>query len=228
MKKIFLLIISISFLSFVQKDRDLEKSKYFEGQIIYDIEYSPYSDNFPSEKLKELIGSKMVLTFKKGNYKKEYFSPSGNLVQQRYLSLKDEKSYARTNDSDTIIWLDITKHESKTTFEIMKDSTILNHPCRIIKTKSIVSVEQFKNKPFEIESVFKYAKDLPVNPVWYSNYYEDNFNEIIRIGKGIAIVSIHKGILWEQKIKLKSIIKRKVKDKEIKLNISKNTPLKKI
>ena len=72
------------------------------------------------QKLKELIGSKMVLTFKKGNYKKEYFSPNGDALEQRFLILKDEKSYQKTNSSDTISWFDFTQEDTKTTFEVLK------------------------------------------------------------------------------------------------------------
>ena len=140
MKRLILLIFSITLLSPSDYSASLEKTKYFEGQVIYDIEYTPYNKTISPNKIKEMVGSKMILTFKKGNYKKEYFSPNGKLLQERILNLKDNKSYMSTKDSDTIFWMDITKNTSNTTFEVLKDSTVLNHPCTIIKTKSAVSL----------------------------------------------------------------------------------------
>lgn len=228
MKKITLLLCSISFLSFVGNDEYIDNTIYFEGQVTYEIEYSPYDENISPLKLKELIGSTMVMTFKKGNYKKEYFSPDGSLVQQRNLNLKEERSYLRTTDSDTIYWIDITKNDTKTLFETLKDSTILGHPCKVIQTNSIVTGKNFGGKPFEVEGVTSYAKDLPVNPDWYTHYYEGNFNEIIEVAKGIAIVTIDKGIFWEQRMKLKSVVPRRVSNKEIRIEISKDRPLKQL
>jgi len=227
MKRTILLIFSISLFSFIDNNSNFKKTTYFEGQITYEIEYSPYEKKFAPERIKELIGSKMILTFKKGNYKKEYFSPNGELLQERILNLKDKKYYFRTNDSDTIYWMDITKNDSKTTFEVLSDSSILNHPCTIIKTKTIVSGESFNGQSFEIGGLFKFAQDLPINPNWYKDYKEGNFNEIAKSGKGIAIVTINKGIYWEQRIKAISIIERKVKKSELNINFN-NAPLKKI
>lgn len=225
MKRLILLIFSITLLSPIDYNSSLEKTKYFEGQVIYNIEYTPYNKNFSPDRIKEMVGSKMILTFKKGNYKKEYFSPNGELLQERILNLKDYKSYMSTKDSDTIFWIDITKNTSKTTFEVLKDSTILNHPCTIIKTKSAVSLKSHNEEPFEIEGIFKYAKDLPVNPDWYVNYKEGNFNEIIESGKGISIETINRGMYWEQQIKVVLIIERKVKKSEVKIKINNKTPL---
>ena len=227
MKRIIILIFSISLFSFINYNSDLKKEKYFEGQVTYEIEYSPYDKKFQPERIKELVGSKMILTFKKGNYKKEYFSPNGKLLQERILNLKDKKSYLRTSDSDTIYWMDITKNDSKTSFEILNDSIILNHPCTVIKTKTIVSGDNFNGRSFEVGGLFKYAKDLPINPSWYKDYKEANFNEIAKSGKGIAIVTINKGIYWEQKINVKTITERKVKKRELKINLN-NAPLKEL
>ncbi|MGJ8593129.1 MAG: hypothetical protein ACSHXF_11300 [Aquaticitalea sp.] len=169
----------------------------------------------------------MILTFKKGNFKKEYFSPSGKLLQKRILNLKSQKSYIKTFDSDTIFWIDITKNDSKTTFEILNDSTILNHPCTVIKTKTIVTGDSYNGQSFEVGGLFKYAQDLSINPSWYKNYKEGNFNEIAEVGKGIPIVTINKGIYWEQRLMVSSITERKVKNSELKMKL-KNYPLKEL
>lgn len=204
-----------------------EKEKHFEGQITYEIEYTPYNNDFSAERIKALIGSRLVLTFKKGNYKKEYFSPNGELLQERFLILKDKKNYQRTSTSDTIYWIDITKYASKTVFTVLKDSTFLNHPCTIVETESIVTIDGFNREPQKVGGIFKYAKDLSINPKWYKNYKEGNFNNIVKSAPGIAIQSINKGVYWEQTITMISITRRKVLKSELNIDL-KDVPLKKL
>ncbi|MBR9845376.1 MAG: hypothetical protein GYB35_04315 [Algicola sp.] len=206
---------------------DINASKYFEGQITYDIEYTPYDTEIESRRIKELIGSKMILTFKKGNYKKSYYSPSGKLLQERVLKLKDKKSYLRTYNSDTIFWFDITKNDSKTSFKVLSDTTILNHPCTVIKTTSIISGNHLDNKSMEVDGLFIYAIDLPVNPNWYKEYKEGKFNEIVKSGKGIVLATVNKGIYWEQTISARIITERKVRARELEV-ILKDHPLKQL
>lgn len=227
--RLFLLISPLVFFS-VEEIQSDSYEKYFEGQITYQIEYSPYSTKFNKERIKELIGSKMIFTFKNGDYKKQYYSPRGELVQERILNLKDNKSYWRTHDSDTVFWIDILKNESPTTFEILKDSILQDYPCKVIKamTSTSISGKKTDEKKVEIETVYKYAKNLPVNPNWYQNYNEGNFNQIIKYGKGIAIETIIKGLFWEHKITFKSIVKRKVKKRELQLDNIKNAPFKEL
>ncbi|QIE58985.1 hypothetical protein G5B37_05235 [Rasiella rasia] len=228
MKRVLVLVVCFACFSFMCGNQNTPTRDYFEGQVVYDITYTPYSDSYPIERLKELIGSKMVLTFKNGNYKKEYYAPNGELVQERFVQLKHDKSYFRTKDSDTVYWVDITINDTKTTFTVLKDTVVMNHPCRIITTKSTVSGEGFEGKPIEVKGVTTYAQDLPVNPKWYNNFYEGNFNEISKEGKGIAIVTVNKGMFWEQTLSMTSVTHRKVKNKEIKIKNLKSAPLKQL
>jgi hypothetical protein len=228
MKQILLLLFSIFLLSFVGYNPNAEKPKYFEGQITYDIEYAPYEKRFKAEKIKEHLGSKMVLTFKDGDYKKEYFAPDGKLLQVRALNLKEEKTYLKLHDSDTIFWFDITKNESFTKFEILKDSTVFNYPCKVVKTNTTMTIKNFSNESVDLDAMYLYAIDLPINAAWYENYYEGNFNEIAKIGEGIALLSIIKGLYWEQTIKVTSVNKRKVKRSELTIKIDKDASLKEL
>ena len=45
--------------------------EYFEGQIFYDVEYSEVDEGYSANWLELNLGSRMVLTFKNGNTKKE-------------------------------------------------------------------------------------------------------------------------------------------------------------
>ncbi|NHN28129.1 hypothetical protein FIA58_020820 [Flavobacterium jejuense] len=227
MNKIFILIFSALIFYSAGHKLDSKRKKYFEGEIIYKIEYEPYEEKYQADRIKELIGSKMVLTFKHGNYKKEYFSPDGKLLQKRVLKLKDKKSYFKTYDSDTIYWIDITVNESKTQFKQLNDTVILNHPCNTIRTKTVVTGENFGGQSFEVGGVFNYAQDLAINPKWYEDYKEGNFNEIAELAKGVSLRTINEGVYWEQKIVAVSINRRKVKKSEFDINLT-DKPVKKL
>lgn len=229
MKMIFLILFATLLLSCIGSISSTKQNTYFEGEIHYEIEYAPYDeDQFSPENLKEMIGSTMIQTFKDGNFKKEFFSPDGELIYTRILNLKKSKSYSLNSDSDTIFWVDVSKKGTLTTIESIADSSFLNHPCVLIHSKSTVSGPGFGSKTFEVSSVNAYAKDLAVNPEWYVHFEEGNFNEIVKKARGIAIFSINKGIYWEQKIQMKSIISRKVKDSELTLKHPKNAPFKEL
>ncbi|WP_107037547.1 hypothetical protein [Brumimicrobium mesophilum] len=198
---------------------------FFEGQIVYDIDYKPYEQNFSSERLKEMIGSRMILTFKDGNFKKEFFSSDGSKLSERTLSLKDKKLYSKSNDSDTVLWIDITVTSTKVTFEKLKDSVVFEYPCTIISTKTVVT---FDNEIYNVAALYNYAKDLPINPEWYVDFKEGNFYEIMKVGKGIAVREVNKGLFWEQKLEMRSISHRKVKNSEIKVKLNKKSALKEL
>lgn len=219
LKKITPLIIafSISALSFKPA---CKKKSYFEGEIIYQIDYKPYSTAFRAERIQELIGSKMVLTFKKGNYKKAYFSPDGKLLQTRILNLKDKKSYLIPSDSDTIYWLDITLNASQTDFKELNDTLIMNHPCKSLQTRTVVTLESTQGSTMELEGIYRYAQDLPINPKWYRDYKEGNYQEMVAIAKGIALQEINKGVYWEQTLTAITIRPREVKELELDLQIA--------
>ena len=66
-----------------------------------------------------------------------------------------------------------------------------------------------------------------MNPEWYKDYNEGNFNEIAELAKGVSFRTINKGVFWEQKIVAVSINRRKVKKSEIDINLT-DKPVKKL
>lgn len=227
MRKIILLIFSITLFSFVDVSSD-KKNPYFEGQIIYGIEYISNHVKMSPTELEQYIGSKMVLTFKNGNYKKEFFSPEGKLVRETICNIKELKSYSRSHYSDTIYFSDVKRYDVNTTLEILSDTTIDNHPCAVVKTGYTFQTGNPDMPISELEDITIYAKDLAVNPDWYADYNEGRYNEIIAYTKGIFIARISKDLYWEEKMKFKSINARKVVDSELEMMIDKNTPLKEL
>lgn len=220
MKKVLLTFLLILIFSIIYYGFEFREKSYFEGQIIYDIEYSTYK--IDPQKLKELNGSKIILTYKKGNYKKQYFSPNGKLVQERILDLEAKKSYLKIFDTDTIFWFDITKSDSEISFKILNDSIILDHPCKIIETSFFEN--NLSEQLNEVKTITKYAQDLIIDPSWYKDFRYSSYNEIAKIVKGISIEETTITGDYEREIKLNSINKRKVNSSELEIEL-KNNPL---
>jgi len=221
-----ILLINISCLS--KKNSNNFKDDFFEGVITYNIEYKSINEGSTSERLKKIIGSKMILTFKNGNYKKEYFSPEGKLLSFRILNLTKNKSFLKMYDIDTLYWFDITKNDSKTTFIKHKDSTILDHITTGVKTKTTLRMDSYPNRTYECGGEYYFAKDLSVNPKWYKNYKEGNLNEIIKIGKGIQLLFINDSESWTQTITAIKIDKQKISNNKIKIKLSDYSILKEL
>ncbi len=228
MKGALFFLAIITFSCGTIKGTQKEKESYFEGVITYSIDYLPLSDNYSRESLKEFIGAKMILTFEQGNFKKEYYSSNGNLLSQRYLNLDEQRSYSKSIGNDTIYWFDITKPDSKTEFIRIRDTTILNHPTIGIGTETFVSGVGFGDKTFRVVGEYYYSKSLGVDPNWYVNYKEGNFNEIIKVGKGIQLLTISEGLFWAQIISAQSIEIKDIEKSDITLEIKEDALLKEL
>ncbi len=221
---IFFLLLSCS--SLVNKTES--KADYFEGLITSKVEFQPYSENFSSTQLTELFGNKTVLSFKNGNFRKQYFSPSGKLLRESYLDLIENKFYTKIHDSDTILWIDITKNDSETIFNTINDTTLLNQSAIGIVTKTEVNMAMYPNKTFHVSGTYYFSKKYKVNPNWYKNYKEGNFNEIITEGKGLQLLSINNGIFWTEISKVVELTPQVVNLETITIKLDKTSILKEL
>ena len=201
---------------------DNEK-EYFEGSITYSIDYVPTSADFETSYLESNIGDNIILIFKNGNYKKEYYSSNGDIVSTRYLDLKRNKSYTTMVKFDSVFWIDITKEDTKTNFTKLKSSIILNEQVEVYNLENFVSYENSKIE--KVISTCSYAKNILINPEWYSNYFEGNYNEIVKESPGISLQQINHQKSWKQTITATEIVYRKVNDSEIKFENTNNFPL---
>ncbi len=205
-----------------------EKVSYFEGMITYSIDYLPLSDKYSKESLKKSIGAKMILTFKEGNYKKQYYSSNGNLLSQRYLNLEEQRSYSKSVANDTIYWFDITKSDSKTQLFPIKDTTILNYPTIGMATETLVSGLSYGYKTYREVGEYYFAKDLKVDPNWYVDYKESNFYEMMKFGQGMQLFSVNENFFWAQIFTAISIETKDIDKSDITLKIGEDDPLKEL
>ena len=195
----------------------IQDNNYFEGEIVYDIDYSNISVKLSADYLEENIGDKIILTFKNGNHKKEYYSKSGKLLSVRFLDLEQKKSFSKSTNEDIVNWIDITKQDTKLSFNKIKDSTILGYSSIGVKTSGTTLVNE---ETFYLSGQFYYAKNLKINPDWYKNHFEANFNEIIKIGKGITISQKTNTPYWITTINATQVKRRKLKDSELKFDFT--------
>jgi hypothetical protein len=186
---------------------------YFEGKVTYSINYSSQYEDLSNEYLQNSYGSYMEMYFKNGNIYKKYYNPNGQLLSERYLILKDNKSYSKSINQDTIYWFDIKKHDTKQTFKSIEDSTILNEPALGIETKGVVSGIGFGENTYDVSGKFYFSKKYMVNPKWYENFREANYNEIIKFGKGIQLLLIETNPNWTKETSFNTITPMKVDEK---------------
>ena len=226
MKKLIVVLITILIYACNSSlNLNNNESKYFEGIITCKIDYKPYSNLFTSELLKEIVGEKLIIRFKEGVYKKEYYSSNGELLSERYLDLNENKLYSKSINNDTVFWVDITKNDSKTTFIKLKDTTILEQSAIGIKAKTIVKMDMFPDTSFNVGGTYYYSKKHLLNPVWYEGYEEGNYNEIISVGKGINLLSITDELYWEKIVTTVEIKEKSINSEKLKIKINDSTPL---
>lgn len=222
-----LLILSLLLFS-CNTQKTISKINYFEGIITYDLEYLLKDDRFSESQLKNNIGAKMKLYFKNGNYLKQFYSSQGELLSETCLNLNENKSFNKQIGNDTIYWMNIRNNDSKTTFTQKQDSIICNEPTIVLKTKTTITGPGFKNNSYNVTGELHFSKNLKVNPLWYQYYLEGNFNEQIKIGKGMQLLYINNGPFWTKRTTATLIEHKKLKSNDIFFKLERNSILKEL
>ncbi|NVK64469.1 MAG: hypothetical protein HWE22_07760 [Flavobacteriales bacterium] len=220
--KVFALLISFVLLVGCHSSNRTEISDkveptYFEGEIYYSISYDLVPSYLSEESLKSTLGAKMVLIYKNGNHRKEIYSSNGDLISTRYLDLSQNKSFSFDEKDSTITWFDIRKPDTQLTFSSLNDTLVENEKCLILKTTFLTPNPRNKSENFEVKSTFINSQKLAVNPDWFKEYLEGNFNELIKKTQSLSIEIHTYGPFWNTKQIADSIIWRKVDDKELKV-----------
>lgn len=186
-----------------------ESKHYFEGVIEYDINYDVYTSRFTLEEVQEREGVKMVILFRKGEWLRKFYNAKGEVMSERFLDLKEKKSYHWYNYANDIRWFDITKDESPLTYSITGEDQILGYDCT--KLKSIST-----NPDHKLIAEFSYANDLHTNPNWYSDYKDGQFNKIAaEVGSVIYLKMVVKAEYFGGTYTATKVTHRKIKNKEL-------------
>jgi len=219
---ITLILFTISCIS-VESEKETNSiisesdEEYFEGVIEYSIDYKLINTSISKEKLKRFLGTKIIRSFRKGNWRDEYYNDKGALVRISILNQTNKKYYYEMLGNDTVYYSDINITNYNTTIEQLSDTTISNHECWTIKSLSVRDCSQSDT----VESVFYISKQLKVDSDWFANYIDGGYNEIYKIAPGISIASEHTNADFIQIRKLVSKRNEKIDDSEFKVESNK-------
>ncbi len=200
-------------------------SDFFEGKIIYDINYISKQENVSNEQIQKFVGSKMIFYTKDGNTRKEYYNTEGKLVSFRIFNQKDHMSYMMLADEDTIFYYDPIVEEFDN--EIKKEEKIYmiaDYECSKI---SVISTPKAGFDKYGINSSNYYiTPKLKVNTEWFSNFNEGAYNTVVLLGKGCSLGIDLSAKWWDQELRATEVIPEKLDDKLFIIN--KNKPMKEI
>ncbi|GLB48219.1 hypothetical protein [Neptunitalea lumnitzerae] len=223
MKRVLYISILGLFLTPSAWAQKVTDTTYFEGTITYDITYISSKKGIDKNRLMALEGNKMVMTFKNGNYKKEFFAPDKSWLRSYYLLVENKKTYAKVADTDTVYWYSMAQRTSDAFITKGKDSVILNHKVVGFNSNIKVTLKTQPDSVFYVTSSYYFAPDLKVNPDWYEGFTEYRFDELFRRGKGIQLFMIEEGLYWTKIYTPTAINRRPVKDSELTLNLPEGT-----
>lgn len=201
--------------------------EYFEGEIHYSLDYDNVQVDLNSSQIKEMIGNKVVLIFKNGNHRKDYYFDS-TLLSQRFLELAKNKSYSFKPTEDTVLWFDIRKPDSQSKFESLKDTIINGSMCQGLIFHTETPNPWEKGKVFKISSTVYFAKKLAINPDWFKNYLEGNCNELFSLTKSMEYERVDYGPYWSTYMKCDSVIWREVDNSEFSTDFLQEKPMKEL
>ena len=193
------------------------QENYFEGELIYEIEYKSHIPNVSASYFEENYGVKMIMLFRKGNYVQRYYNQYDELLSELFLKINSNISYYVPVESDTAYWFNIENEDSKSTIKYVRDTVISQHSCIHIKLESDANGSEFKQENLFVEGDNFYSKSILLNPKWYEDYYESNYNTVIKEGKGILYKSISNDDYRMIETTLKSFKKRKIRINELKM-----------
>ncbi len=135
----------------------------------------------PDNEIRERTGTVLKLSFKDGNYVREYIDEAG-FTLRKYFYLKEKNQfyfYNSISSPDTLYFSDASE-ASDEGFKITTGppATILNCLCTPYEIKENV------NKQI-ITTTFYFCPTLPVDPGWYKAMYI--WKDVIKLGKSLAI-----------------------------------------
>lgn len=226
-----LILVGCSSLIETEKSSNLDDntdSHYFEGEMRFSILYDSVPSHLTNDYLNHAIGSEMVIIFKNGNHRKDYFSPDGKLISQRYLNLTEQKSFSISSGEDTVLWFNINIPDTRATFTKLSDTLFRGYKCTPIASQVFTPNPQNKDQDLELNRTYYSARELRSNPDWFTNYQEGNYNEMIKMTESIVIATYEKGPFWNTTILCDTVIWRNVKDSELSIEKIKNRPLKEL
>lgn len=217
-KLVWVLVLSFHFYSCTTKKGMINESDYFEGKIYYSIEYSNIHSVFGDINLEEFLGNKAILSYKQGNYKKEFYNAT-ELVMVTYRNKEERRFYMEELDSDTIDYYYTNNSEYKTTIDLSSIENILNYDC--VKVLSYSTPKDMNSLETDISCKIYIAKDLKVDPQWYVDYIDGSQDEIYKSVPGLPLREIKTSKNYHSNQVAYKVERVKISNEELKLPNSK-------
>jgi hypothetical protein len=158
------------------------KQNLFEGEIKYNLNFSPEDAKIDTILLKDYYGEQWTFLFKNGNFRWNMESSDtwiGSIYDQ-----DENKYYYLIKNSGVVSW----KKGSQRTDSIISirndniNTKILGHACRLLEVKSRLLI----NNVLRTRRYY-YSPDLKINPEWFTQNQDGNFNEIYSRMKAIPL-----------------------------------------
>jgi hypothetical protein len=160
----FTIFCSLTFFSCSSNLQNNPKD-YFEGRIDYKVSFKAKLENLDTTFLRSILGNASTFYFKKGNYRQDY--DIKDLQREVYL-VKENKSYFKRDQSDTLHWKEMSGPENKVLkFEVNKNkASILNIDCDEL-------IVHYENKTYKY---YFNSESLSIDPKWFQNFKSFNKN----------------------------------------------------
>jgi hypothetical protein len=212
MRKIILFLLGLSVLTsfyFIQKSKD-----YFEGRVEYEVSYQPFDTRFNEEDLLENDGSKIILTFKEGNYKREYYGKTGKLIKKVTYNQKENVLYIVANDT-IYYYSPVGTYMQLNKLIQGKDEKVLNQVC---KSYYVELFDPLAPAPIQTTK-YQYFVDpqLSVNPDWYRQFTEGSWDKIMASLNSITLKHTMEQEWYKQTVTATRVDRRKIELAEFKI-----------
>ena len=170
--RIFTMLLSVCLCS------GLCNAQYFEGKIVYELNYQTDNNAMSNQQWQTSLGSKQVYVIKGGNYKS---SVNGVLVDWELYVNSENRVYQKLGESEVAFWSDAAANpDSIYSIDINKKAAkILDYKCDEITMKTSSGVQKLY-----------FNKSLKVDPALYENHHYGNWSAYLKAAGALPLKMI--------------------------------------
>lgn len=170
----------------VHKTKSAEQLNYFEGVIEYSVVYESLHPNISTEDFISKSPDTKILYFKNGNFVTESFQ-NETMTSRSWFDQNSNKIYIQKINSDTLYYYNSTNVDFiMEPFKVRNGDSILEYPTQKI-TLDLKGKDSTNYTTSKSQFVFHIATGLPIDPSWFKNYYEFDYNKIMTAAPGMIL-----------------------------------------
>lgn len=180
-------------------ERTTGSDTYFEGHIFYTITYTTTDPALDLVRLSELRGTRMVMSFKEGNFVQEYFNKQGRPVQKSIRNVAENRYYLTFPGLDTIYYTDTRNTGHVTQLNVIGQQVIAGYPCQEVLSVSMPTPDYPHFEP--VRTRLFVTDSLRIDPAWYANYVDGAYDELARMIPGCTLRIVKENALYVMDIR---------------------------